>query len=151
MVRPYKVRIYSAADPPCWSHRSSNAYIARCCCRSKPNENSQFPREPSNSKSVVLYKRRWDETLMLGERQRFITQSPKKVNFRTRTEKSSQMAQQAAKVDFHMNFHQKDSMIVLHILLLMYVFFRISALCLYLQHLFIAAALVAQSRFGSSF
>jgi hypothetical protein len=108
-------------------------------------------RAPSNSKSVVLYKRRWDETLMLGERQRFITQSPKKVNFRTRTEKSSQMAQQAAKVDFHMNFHQKDSMIVLHILLLMYVFFRISALCLYLQHLFIAAALVAQSRFGSSF
>jgi hypothetical protein len=81
MVRPYKVRIYSAADPPCWSHRSSNAYIARCCCRSKPNENSQFPREPSNSKSVVLYKRRWDETLMLGERQRFITQKSQKSQF----------------------------------------------------------------------
>lgn len=35
------VRIYSVGPP---SHPSSNAYHRCCSCRSKPNENSQFPR-----------------------------------------------------------------------------------------------------------
>lgn len=70
------MRIYSV-DPPC--HPSSNAYRRCCSCRSKPNENSQFPQTINR----WFYKRQWDETL-----KRLITKPKGRISFPDR-EKSS--------------------------------------------------------------